>query len=447
MSNDTASWIPEFLGKTIDDGRLLLTEVLGEGAYGVVFHGVTIAKPGDPSSSSGDFVSKEFAVKIMEKADPKSRRWRYQQREVAAHLVVEDHPNIVSIHGAYECDYFIYIVLDFCAGGDLFNPMMERFIYARNDELLKRVFVQVLDAVEYCHGQGIYHRDLKPDNILTNAEGTDIKLADFGLSTTAKVSDTFGCGSANYMSPECIGEDYDFHPFSPEAADVWSLGIILTNLVAGRNPWEYATTKDKNYLKFLSHPGHLRSILPISEETEEILYQIFSSDPATRITIPELRTRILAVGTFFMSEEDIKRGSRYIQVAAASYCPRAAVDVALAQTQSVFTDKEALQLIHEENLKASRTLSSPKAQFVICTSSDISDSSSSSSSSGSDSCVDGRKLTSTPATSTEKPMQLAEIPGYKGNKRIGAVMASEVRKGRSLPISSNDTPLVVTIAL
>lgn len=244
---------------------------------------------------------------------------------------------------------------------------------------------------------------------------------------------------------ECIGEDYDFHHFSPEAADIWSLGIILTNLVAGRNPWEYATTKDKNYLKFLSHPGHLRSKLPISVETEEILYQIFTSDPATRITIPELRERILAADTFFMSDEDIKRGGKYIQAAAASYYPHAAAE--LTRTQSVFTDKEALQLIHEENLKASRTLSSSKAQFVICTSSDISDGSSSSSSSGSDSCVDGRKLTSTPATSTEKSTMLAEIPGYKGNKRIGVVSASEVLKGRSLPISSNDAPLVVTIAL
>ncbi len=189
-------------------------------------------------------------------------------------------------------------------------------------------------------------------------------------------------------------------------------------------------------------------MLPISVEAEEILYQIFTSDPATRITIPELRERILAANTFFMSEEDIKRGGKYIQIAAASYCPRAAAAAKLVQTQSVVPDKEALQLIYEENLKASRTLSSSKAaQFVICTSSDISDDSSSSSSSGSDSCVDGRKLTSTPATSTEKPMQLAEIPVHKGNKRMGGAMASEVRKGRSLPISSNNAPLVVTIAL
>ncbi|KAI0372026.1 Pkinase-domain-containing protein [Pilatotrama ljubarskyi] len=435
MSEESAPWIPSFLGKTIDDGRIRLVDVLGEGAYGVVFRAVDEFAPAS-SSSPGP---KQYAVKIMEKADPNSRRWRYQQREVAAHMRVHDHPNIVSIHGAYECAYFIYIVLDFCPGGDLFNPMIDRMVYSRNDALLKRIFVQLLDAVQYCHDHGIYHRDLKPDNILTNEDGTEVKLADFGLSTTAKLSDTFGCGSSNYMSPECIGEDYDYHPFSNEASDIWSLGVILTNLIAGRNPWEYATTNDKHYLKFLSTPDYLRTMLPISAETQEILYRIFTSDPGTRISIPELREAILAVHTFFMSEEEIAGGNKFVQLAAASYRPPAA-QRELARQQSVFTDREALKLLNQKTVT-----SDGPAKFVICSSRGMSSSDDASDDSSSSS--EESKGPITPATHAQDPTQLVEVPDLKDGEKIGAPMVSNIHKGRSMPISMNDAPLVVNVAL
>ncbi|KAI0635242.1 Pkinase-domain-containing protein [Trametes polyzona] len=447
-STDTAVWIPEFLGKTIDDGRLRLVEVLGEGAYGVVFRAIDEASAACSSTPE----PRQFAVKIMEKADPHSRRWRYQQREVAAHLRVADHEHVVTVHGAYECEYFIYIVLELCAGGDLFEPMIERQLYARNDALLKSVFVQLLDAVAYCHEHGVYHRDLKPDNILTNEDGTEVKIADFGLSTSAKVSDTFGCGSTNYMSPECIGEDYDFHPYSTEAADIWSLGIILTNLVAGRNPWDQATTSDKNYLKYLAHPGFLRSVLPISEETEDILHNIFTSDPGTRITLPELRERILAVERFTMTDAEIARASKWVQIAAASYFPPTPTPAnanangtandlqELVREQSVLTPQDALRLLEEEVLVP--------AKFVICSSGGVSSGSDSLSSSSSSSASSSEsKGPITPATFAQDQAKLVEVPDFKESEKIGAAMVPDIRKGRSLPMYSDEAPLVITFAL
>ncbi|KAI0826541.1 kinase-like domain-containing protein [Trametes gibbosa] len=443
--SSSADWIPEFLGHTINDGRLRLVEVLGEGAYGVVFR--AIAESGDTPSSSSSPPPQQYAVKIIEKAKPHTRRWRYQQREVAAQLIVADHPNIVTVHDAYECEYFIYIVLDFCAGGDLFNPMIERHIYARNDALLKSVFLQLLDAVQYCHEHGLYHRDLKPDNIMTNEDGTEIKLGDFGLVTTAKVSDTFGCGSSNYMSPECLGEDYDYHPFSTEASDVWSLGVILTNLVAGRNPWDVATTKDKHYLQYLAYPGYLRTMLPISEETESILYEIFSSDPTTRITLPELRERILAVESFTMTDEEVASSGRHVKNAAASYFPAPSASTTApepkATQKEVFSvETDVRKLLRGKTLTSrSRSPAGTQSMFVICPSTGISSDSSSADSKDSKGPI-------TPKARAQDQAKLVEVPDLKETEKIGAaVMLPDIRKGQSLPVPTNIGPLVVTIAL
>ncbi len=83
----------------------------------------------------------------------------------------------------------------------MFGAIVDRMTYCRNDDLVKKIFVQILDAVEFCHNQGIYHRDLKPDNIFVNAAGDKVFLGDFGLATDNERSTNFRCGSSFYMSP------------------------------------------------------------------------------------------------------------------------------------------------------------------------------------------------------------------------------------------------------
>jgi serine/threonine protein kinase len=171
-------------GRVMDGTRIKLGPLIGSGGFGAVYHAVHLD------------TGAEYAVKVIRKRDNP-----YYRRELHLHGVVSKHPNIVTLHQVLESSHSIYIILDYCAGGDLFDAMAGNCIYAGKDELIKSVFLQLLDAVGHCHSLGVYHRDLKPENILCNKDATQLFLVDFGLATESGHSQSLGCGSLHYMSP------------------------------------------------------------------------------------------------------------------------------------------------------------------------------------------------------------------------------------------------------
>lgn len=172
-------------GQYIDNGRLLLKSLIGTGAHGAIYH------------AWDESIQVEYAVKVVLKRG-QDFKWR---REIEMHNRVSDHPNVVTIHKVIMAGDFACIVLDYHPGGDLSKLLAYTKKYAGEDKLIKSVLLQILDAVEYCHSQGVFHRDLKPQNILCSKDGSQVFLADFGLATLKDVSTTFGCGTAPYMSP------------------------------------------------------------------------------------------------------------------------------------------------------------------------------------------------------------------------------------------------------
>lgn len=322
---------PDFAGHLLDNGRLRLLESLGSGAYGKVYKAIDLTSP----CENPDY----FAVKCLLRPKPGSRHEDFQLREFALHRLVSSHPNIVGFHKVLYDHTYVYVVLDLYLGGDLFAVITEQKVLQYNDELIKSIFLQLLDAVHHCHENSVFHRDLKPENILCSKDGTRIYLADFGLSTQKKVSEDFGCGSSYYMSPgyffvlftlaphvslplstsECIGKEFKHGRYSTRHSDIWSLGVILTNMVAGRNPWRYAMTTDDCFSAFLYNRDFLRSVLPISVQANNLLKRIFHLNPLNRINIPDLRREILAIETFFMSEEELSLASDVVRSAAANY--------------------------------------------------------------------------------------------------------------------------------
>jgi hypothetical protein len=170
-------------------GRLELTSILGIGAYGVVYTAVDI------------HTNIPYAVKALTKIGLDARQRRFQQREIRLHHQASQHPNVVSLVRILDSPDCTFVVIEFCPEGDLFSNITERGHFVGNDALAKHAFLQILDAVRHCHSIGIYHRDLKPENILVTDRGNTVKLADFGLATTDRVTSDFGCGSTFYMSP------------------------------------------------------------------------------------------------------------------------------------------------------------------------------------------------------------------------------------------------------
>ncbi|KAE9397338.1 kinase-like protein [Gymnopus androsaceus JB14] len=289
--------IPDLTCQDIYDGRFRLLNLLGAGAYGKVYR----AYDKRPASSQS---TRYCAIKCLLKADSKSRQREMQLRELRLQKKVSHHPNIVTFCGAFEEDDFVFAVLELCEGCDLFTAIVQLELFVGNNQLIKSCYLKILDAVDYCHQQGVYHRDLKPENILCSRDGQDIWLADFGLATNQRACREFGCGSSAYMSPECIGKETDNVVYSAPHNDIWSLGVILVNLVTCRHPWNYAHSSDPCFDAFLrSDCDSLRASLAISDPFHRLLKRVFNLRPVSRIAIPVLRREIFALETFH--EDDV----------------------------------------------------------------------------------------------------------------------------------------------
>lgn len=298
---------PESLLGHVLAGRLQLTQILGVGAYGVVYLAVDL------------LTNTNYAVKALNKVGLEPRQRKFQKREIQLHYMAASHPGVVSMARILESADTTFVVLEYCPEGDLFANITERGRYVGNDRLAKDIFLQILDAVEHCHNLGIYHRDLKPENILVTDGGKTAKLADFGLATSDRVTSDYGCGSTFYMSPgmyhvsasssrlesprpefnlfrpaECQQSNpRAFSSYASAPNDVWSLGVVLVNLTCGRNPWKRACFEDSTFRAYARDRSFLPTILPLSQELNGILTRIFELDPAKRIGLQELRKLIV----------------------------------------------------------------------------------------------------------------------------------------------------------
>eukprot|EP00741_Cyanophora_paradoxa_P017823 tig00021017_g17213.t1 len=157
-----------------------------------------------------------------------------------------------------------------------------RSTYRLEEEAARQSFAQVVQAVRYMHEQGVVHRDLKLDNVMTDPATGSVKLIDFGFSRSVESALASHVGTRPYMAPEVMS--VPLTGYDGRAIDVWSLGVILFLMLAGGYPFDSAG-------HFLVYPEDMREIFvgagaAVPAGARDLLLAIFQRDPALRITVP-----------------------------------------------------------------------------------------------------------------------------------------------------------------
>lgn len=247
---------------------------LGQGQFGTTYLCVENATGTEYACKS---ISKR---KLISKEDVEDVR---REIQIMHHLA--GHKNIVTIKGAYEDSLYVHIVMELCAGGELFDRIIQRGHYSeRKAAELTRIIVGVVEA---CHSLGVMHRDLKPENFLLVNKDDDfsLKAIDFGLSVFFKPGQVFTdvVGSPYYVAPEVLLKHY-----GPEA-DVWTAGVILYILLSGVPPFWAETQQGifdsvlKGHIDFESDPWPV-----ISNSAKDLIRRMLCSRPADRLTAHEV---------------------------------------------------------------------------------------------------------------------------------------------------------------
>ncbi|KRZ29910.1 Serine/threonine-protein kinase BRSK2 [Trichinella pseudospiralis] len=201
-------------------GPYRLEKTLGKGQTGLVKLGTHYAS------------GRKVAIKIVRKEKLSESVLIKVEREIAVMKLI-DHPYILRLYDVYENQKFLYLILEYVSGGELFDYLVRKGRLPIKEA--KKIFRQIVYALDYCHAQNICHRDLKPENLLLD-ERNNIKIADFGMASLQVEGSMLetSCGSPHYACPEVIrGEKYD-----GKKADVWSCGVILYALLVGALPFD-----------------------------------------------------------------------------------------------------------------------------------------------------------------------------------------------------------------
>ncbi|KAI4381103.1 hypothetical protein MLD38_007211 [Melastoma candidum] len=250
-------------------GKYRCSRTIGEGSFAKVKLAV------DSSNC------RPVAIKIIDKDKIQGDDYmRCQVQSEIKTMKLLNHPNIIRIHEVIGTKSKIYIVMEYASGGQL----SDKLAYAKkfSEWEARKLFQQLIDAVDYCHARGVYHRDLKPENLLLDGRG-NLKISDFGLSALRKPGDLLStaCGSPCYVAPELLVKK----SYNGAAADTWSCGVILYELLAGFLPFD-----DRNLINLYKKIYKADYMCPpwFTRGQRRMLTKILEPSPKKRITITEI---------------------------------------------------------------------------------------------------------------------------------------------------------------
>ncbi|XP_025023460.1 serine/threonine-protein kinase Nek1 isoform X3 [Python bivittatus] len=257
--------------------KYIKVQKIGEGSFGKAI--LVKAK-----ESGKQYVIKEINISKM------SNKEREESRREVAVLANMKHPNIVLYRESFEEAGCLYIVMDYCEGGDLFKKInAQKGIFFSEDQIMDW-FVQICLALKHVHDRKILHRDIKSQNIFLTKDGT-IQLGDFGiarvLNSTVELARTC-IGTPYYLSPEiCENKPYN------NKSDMWALGCVLYEMCTLKHAFEAGNMKNL-VLKIISG-----SFPPVSarysHELRSLISQLFKRNPRDRPSVNSILEKMFIV--------------------------------------------------------------------------------------------------------------------------------------------------------
>ncbi|CAI0405069.1 unnamed protein product [Linum tenue] len=250
--------------------RYEVGRLLGQGNFAKVHHARDLK------------TGQSVAIKVIDKVKAlKAGLTNNIKREISVMRRVK-HLNVLQLYEVMASKTKIYFVIEYAKGGELFNKVAKGRL---KEDAARKYFRQLINAVEFCHGKGVFHRDLKPENLLLDGNGV-LKVSDFGLSALVESKCQDGllrttCGTPSYVAPEVIyGRGYD-----GMKADIWSCGVILYVMLAGYLPFH-----DANMIVMYRKASNADYKLPtwFAPEVCRLLSRMLDPNPVTRTTISEI---------------------------------------------------------------------------------------------------------------------------------------------------------------
>ncbi|CAJ2639765.1 unnamed protein product [Trifolium pratense] len=260
------------LGKSFEDVKQFYTlgKELGRGQFGVTY---LCTENSTKLLYACKSISKRKLVSKSDREDIK--------REIQIMQHLSGQPNIVEFKGAYEDRNSVHVVMELCAGGELFDRIIAKGHYS--EKAAASICRQIVNVVHICHFMGVMHRDLKPENFLLSSkdENALLKATDFGLSVFIEEGKVYRdiVGSAYYVAPEVLRRRCG------KEIDIWSAGVILYILLSGVPPFWAETEKGifdailEGHIDFDSDPWP-----KISDSAKDLVRKMLIQDPKKRIT-------------------------------------------------------------------------------------------------------------------------------------------------------------------
>jgi len=250
-------------------------ELLGSGSFGDVKRVV--------HRESG----REYACKIMSLHKIKVNNLGAQVKREISVLRQLDHVNVVKLIEVLKNKKHMFIICELVKDGDLFDKLVDCRHFTETKA--REYFRQIIAGVSYCHSLGICHRDFKPENILLTEDGT-VKIADFGFSNAFMSQGVEEellmktlCGTVNYLPSELLRHE----KYSGTKADVYSLGIVLYFMVAGKLPFDQVNNDD---LFAAIMAGNYEVPEHFSVHLQSLVQGMLNTQPADRFSMEQVRS-------------------------------------------------------------------------------------------------------------------------------------------------------------